>query len=307
MNITKFTIDKTRLLPILTKKLSSDTQPKASKTLSNRQLFRQILPSHDTLREIEALKLGKPRKRKAFGKKLSIIEKKKLGHRLGDLTLEQEEYLELPHLSFFAGAKIPSSFPPERVQELCFVGRSNVGKSSLINALADTTVVRTSDKPGLTQQINFYAAGNMFNMVDMPGYGFAYVKDEERLKWKELNIEFQIILTKCDMVIAPDLARRHSLVKEQLQVYKNAITQPMMVSARRKAGIYKLRKLILTIAGGLNRAREVANKKKAQRIADVSNKSKAPLSKILKKSIDRKTPRYYYEKRKHERKSSKKK
>ncbi|CAG8494283.1 P-loop containing nucleoside triphosphate hydrolase protein [Gigaspora rosea] len=357
MHITKFTIDKTRLLPILTKKLSSVTQSKAPKSLSNRQLFRQILPPHETLREIEALNLGKPRKRNSspFKKKVNIIEKKKLERRLGDLTLEQEEHLELPHLSFFAGAKIPTSFPPERVQELCFVGRSNVGKSSLINALADTTVVRTSDKPGLTQQINFYAAGNMFNMVDMPGYGFAYVKDEERLKWKELieiyisqrktlkrifvivdarhastpeppepklglkiadkefismldrkNIEFQIILTKCDMVIAPDLARRHTIVKEQLQVYKNAIPQPMMVSARRKAGIYKLRKLLLTIIGGLERAREVANKKKEHRLADINNKSKTPLHKILKKFTNKKTPRYFYVKRKRERKSLKK-
>ena len=61
-----------------------------------------------------------------------------------------------------------------------------MGKSSLINALADTTIVRTSYKPGLTQQINFYAAGNIFNMIDMPGYGFAYVKEEEKTQWKNL-------------------------------------------------------------------------------------------------------------------------
>lgn len=61
-----------------------------------------------------------------------------------------------------------------------------MGKSSLINALADTTVVRTSDKPGLTRQINFYAAGKIFNMIDMPGYGFAYVKEEEKAQWGEL-------------------------------------------------------------------------------------------------------------------------
>ncbi|CAG8559535.1 10119_t:CDS:2, partial [Racocetra fulgida] len=185
------------------------TQPKTPKILSNRQKFRQILPSHETLREIEALNLGKPRNciGNQFGKKVKIIGKKRLERKLGDLTLEREEQLEV-------------------------------------------RVLR------LTQQINFYAAGNMFNMVDMPGYGFAYVKDEERIKWKELNVEFQIILTKCDLVIAPDLARRHTLVKEQLEVYRNAIPQPMMVSARRKSGIYKLRQLILTIVGGLERARE---------------------------------------------------
>lgn len=108
-------------------------------------------------------------------------------------------------------------------------------------------------------------------------------------------------------MIAPDLARRHTLVKEQLQVYKNAIPQPMMVSARRKSGIYKLRKLILTIVGGLERAREVANKKRAQRIVDITNKSKKPLNKIPKMFTNRKTPRYYYEMRKREKKSSRRK
>ncbi|CAG8471582.1 5715_t:CDS:2 [Cetraspora pellucida] len=239
MHIIKFPLDKARLLPVLTKKFVtlpiSDTQSKAQKNLSNRQKFRQILPSQETLREIEALNLGKLRNcvGNRFGKKVSIIGKKRLERKLGDLTLERDEQLELPHLSFFAGAKVPTSFPPERVQELCFVGRSNVGKSSLINALADTTVVRTSDKPGLTQQINFYAAGNMFNMVDMPGYGFAYIKDEERIKWKELietYVSERKTLKRIFVIIDArhDLARRHTLVKEQLQVYRNAVPQPMM-------------------------------------------------------------------------------
>jgi GTP-binding protein EngB required for normal cell division len=68
-----------------------------------------------------------------------------------------------------------------------------VGKSSLINALADTTIVRISDKPGLTRQINFYAAGNMFNMIDMPGYGFAYIKEEERIQWRELVRHYLLV------------------------------------------------------------------------------------------------------------------
>jgi len=56
----------------------------------------------------------------------------------------------------------------------------------LINVLGDSRSARTSTKPGFTQQINFYAVGSLFNMVDMPGYGFAYVKEEEKVKWKEL-------------------------------------------------------------------------------------------------------------------------
>ncbi|CAG8713406.1 912_t:CDS:1, partial [Scutellospora calospora] len=99
MRITNFTLDKTRLLPILTKKFvppMSDTQHKEPKSLSNRQLFRQIIPPHDTLREIEALNLGKSRMRKSnqFGKKLSIVGKKKLERKLGNLTIEKDEHLE---------------------------------------------------------------------------------------------------------------------------------------------------------------------------------------------------------------------
>ncbi|RIA92064.1 P-loop containing nucleoside triphosphate hydrolase protein [Glomus cerebriforme] len=268
--------------------------------ISNRQKFRQINPPPSILKEIEALKLGKPRKTKIsrFATKVAIIGRKKLENKLGKLEVEQEE-LELPHLTFFAGAKIPSSFPPEKVPEVAFVGRSNVGKSSLINALADTTVVRTSDKPGLTRQINFYAAGRIFNMIDMPGYGFAYVKEEEITQWKELietyistrktlrkifvivdarhgikladieflemlnkkSIEIQIVLTKCDMVIPPDLARRYVIVKEKLKQYKNAIEVPLMVSARKKTGILKLRKEILYTVEALEKARRAIQKK----------------------------------------------
>lgn len=67
-----------------------------------------------------------------------------------------------------------------------YAGRSNVGKSSLINSLAESSVVRTSDKPGLTQQINFFNVGKLFHMIDMPGYGFAFVDEAERETWREL-------------------------------------------------------------------------------------------------------------------------
>jgi len=77
-------------------------------------------------------------------------------------------------LQFFAAAKIASSFPPANLPEIAFAGRSNVGKSSLLNALTrQWGVVRTSDKPGLTQTINFFKLGSKLCLVDLPGYGFA--------------------------------------------------------------------------------------------------------------------------------------
>ncbi|CAG8583686.1 6765_t:CDS:2 [Diversispora eburnea] len=163
-----------KLLPLpipLGKTILQEKKEKTKRSkVSNRQLFKQIQAPDETFREITTLNLAKP-KRYRIGKydtKVAIIAKKKLEAKLGNAEREKEEYLELPHLSFFAGAKVPSSFPPERVSEIAFV------------------VVRTSDKPGLTQQINFYAAGTIFNLIDMPGYGFAYVNEEERLQWKNL-------------------------------------------------------------------------------------------------------------------------
>jgi len=65
-------------------------------------------------------------------------------------------------------------------------GRSNVGKSSLLNALCQTTQVRVSSTPGLTRTLNFFRIGGWLQLVDMPGYGFAFVSEEERLQWREL-------------------------------------------------------------------------------------------------------------------------
>lgn len=81
------------------------------------------------------------------------------------------------------------------MDEIAFVGRSNVGKSSLINSVAESTIVRTSDKPGLTQQLNFFNVGKLFYMVDMPGYGFAFAEEEQRKQWRELvrvRFSFQV-------------------------------------------------------------------------------------------------------------------
>jgi GTP-binding protein len=75
-------------------------------------------------------------------------------------------------------------FPKENITEIAFVGRSNVGKSSLINSLIlRRDLVKTSSTPGKTQVINFFKINNAFNFVDLPGYGYAKAPKEIREKW----------------------------------------------------------------------------------------------------------------------------
>ena len=81
---------------------------------------------------------------------------------------------------------ITSTFPENQHYEVAFAGKSNVGKSSLINALMNRkALARTSSQPGKTQTINFYNV-NDFHMVDLPGYGFAKVGDKDRKRWGKL-------------------------------------------------------------------------------------------------------------------------
>jgi hypothetical protein len=71
--------------------------------------------------------------------------------------------------------------------EIAIVGRSNVGKSTMLNTLTESpNTARVSSKPGLTRQLNFYRCGDKFVVVDMPGYGFAFAKEEDKAAWKEL-------------------------------------------------------------------------------------------------------------------------
>ncbi|MGN8226202.1 ribosome biogenesis GTP-binding protein YihA/YsxC [Gracilimonas sp. BCB1] len=85
---------------------------------------------------------------------------------------------------FITSATKLEECPPATLPEVCFAGRSNVGKSSLINALLNKkNIARTSNVPGKTQQMNYYKVGNEFFMVDLPGYGYAKVPKKERERW----------------------------------------------------------------------------------------------------------------------------
>src|SRR5664279_5170664 len=88
---------------------------------------------------------------------------------------------------FVAAAGSAVSLPPMRGTEIAFAGRSNVGKSSLINALTGRkSLARTSRTPGRTQELIFFTGGGTLNVVDMPGYGYAAAAKSKIAAWTEL-------------------------------------------------------------------------------------------------------------------------
>lgn len=89
-------------------------------------------------------------------------------------------------VAFVTSALLPDEFPKRKLPEIALAGRSNVGKSSLINVLFQTkTIAKTSSTPGKTQRINFFLVDDSTYLVDLPGYGYAIAPKEEIRKWSQ--------------------------------------------------------------------------------------------------------------------------
>ncbi|MCQ2537374.1 MAG: ribosome biogenesis GTP-binding protein YihA/YsxC [Lachnospiraceae bacterium] len=168
---------------------------------------------------------------------------------------------------------ITSKLPENTMPEIAFAGKSNVGKSSLINCLINRkALARTSSQPGKTQTINFYNVESKLYFVDLPGYGYAKVSEETKAKWgkmierylkssKQLKLIFLlvdirhepsandrlmyefvadsgytpvIIATKADKINRSQLQKQLKIVREGLELPKDAILVPF--SAETKAG-----------------------------------------------------------------------
>src|ERR1035438_1975673 len=106
---------------------------------------------------------------------------------------------------FVVSSGKPDTFPSDRLPEIAFLGRSNVGKSSLINALTgQKKLAFTSNTPGRTQTINFYRIDDAFGFVDLPGYGYARVPRENLRDWKRLiehYLEYRESLKLCCLIL----------------------------------------------------------------------------------------------------------
>ncbi len=120
-------------------------------------------------------------------------------------------------VEFIKSATKPKEYPPPNKPEIAVVGRSNVGKSSFINAVFKRNIAKVSSKPGKTKLVNFFSLNDKIYFVDLPGYGFAAVSKAERQRWKNMieqyfmnrpNLNFVIMLvdsryepTKLDVVM----------------------------------------------------------------------------------------------------------
>ncbi len=105
--------------------------------------------------------------------------------------LEEARKLFAGPCDFMLGVAGLKQLPPADMPEIAFAGRSNVGKSSLVNALTNRkTLAKTSNTPGRTQQLNYFNLGDRLYMVDMPGYGYAKVSKTKRDAWTQLVFDY---------------------------------------------------------------------------------------------------------------------
>ncbi len=204
-----------------------------------------------------------------------------------DEAIEKGRLLFAQACTFIRGVASADQFPETDSTETAFAGRSNVGKSSLINALTGHhALARTSNTPGRTRQINFFDLGGVMILADLPGYGYARASKVDIAAWTDLvhvylrgratlrramllidarhglkdpdrevmamldeaAVSYQIVLTKADKEKAGPLASRIEGLRTELAGHPAAYPGSLPSSARTGAGIPELRANLAALA-----------------------------------------------------------
>lgn len=134
-----------------------------------------------------------------------------------NITNKMPERTDFQKVFFVGSFTSESQCPPTALPEYAFIGRSNVGKSSLINMLTGrAAIAKVSKQPGKTQLINFFKIEEEWHLVDLPGYGFAKISKKKRIEWEKM-IERYLIMRKqlCTAFVLLD--SRHKLQKIDLE------------------------------------------------------------------------------------------
>jgi GTP-binding protein len=202
-------------------------------------------------------------------------------------AIEQGRRLFAQECTFVAGGADLAVLPEANLPEIAFAGRSNVGKSSLVNALTGrNTLARTSRTPGRTRQINFFRLGNRLMLVDLPGYGYARAPKHEIAAWTELvrgylrgrvplrrvcllidarhglkpadreviammgeaAVSYQAVLTKADKARPAELAAVLERLAADLATHGAAHPGIAVTSALKGAGVAELRAQLAALA-----------------------------------------------------------
>ena len=128
--------------------------------------------------------------------------------------------MEVHNVELVMSAVAPSQYPTTGFPEIGLAGRSNVGKSSLINVLINrNSYARTSSQPGKTQTLNFYKVEDQLYFVDVPGYGYAKVSKKEREKWGQM-IETYLTSRETLRGVVILVDARHAPTKDDVAMYE---------------------------------------------------------------------------------------
>ncbi len=203
-----------------------------------------------------------------------------------DASREAGRMLFAAQTEFLKGVVAMNGLPPDDRLEVCFAGRSNVGKSTLINALTGRKgLARASNTPGRTQEINYFTTTNGPYLVDLPGYGYANAPVAIVEKWQRLlksylqgratlrrafvlvdhrhgikdvdqeimtlldkaAVTFQVVLTKADKVKAADRDKVLAQVRQNLSKHPAAYPEIVLTSSEKGDGIETLRAIIASL------------------------------------------------------------